>query len=131
MFKANKEMRETIWNINRERSGRLDFIFNGKYFPAEEPKIQFVLESVKPVKLEVDGNLGEIVEWIGKIVQGINFQLQGKDKDDFRRAMQLVMSDVSPVWDPLVMSDVSPVWEPPDGITIDLSQLLREKESGL
>ncbi len=60
LFLANKEMRETIWNINREKSGRLDFIFNGKYFPAEEPKIQFV--SVKPAKLEVDGNLGEIVK---------------------------------------------------------------------
>lgn len=31
-----KEARETIWNINREMSGRKDFIFNGKLIPAEE-----------------------------------------------------------------------------------------------
>lgn len=36
MLKANQEMRETIWNINREASGRHDYILNGKHYPAEE-----------------------------------------------------------------------------------------------
>lgn len=36
MVKANQEMRETLWNIGREQSGRHDFILNGKYYPAEE-----------------------------------------------------------------------------------------------
>lgn len=36
MLKANKDMRETIWNINRKASGRQDYFFDGKYYPAEE-----------------------------------------------------------------------------------------------
>ena len=36
IVKANQEMRETLWNLGREQSGRHDFILNGKYYPAEE-----------------------------------------------------------------------------------------------
>lgn len=34
--KSLKEARETIFNINREKSGRKDFILDGKLIPAEE-----------------------------------------------------------------------------------------------
>ena len=36
MLEANRELRETIWNIGREKSGRHDFFLNGKYHKAEE-----------------------------------------------------------------------------------------------
>ncbi len=36
MRKALKSARETIFNINRELSGREDFVFDGKRVPAEE-----------------------------------------------------------------------------------------------
>ena len=36
MRKALKSARETIFNINREKSGRKDFILDGKLIPAEE-----------------------------------------------------------------------------------------------
>ena len=36
VLKANKEMRETLWNIGREQSGRHDYILDGKYYSAEE-----------------------------------------------------------------------------------------------
>ena len=36
MFEANRELKETIWNIGREKPGRSDYILNGKYYPAEE-----------------------------------------------------------------------------------------------
>lgn len=36
MRKGLKEARETIWNIGREKSGRTDYILNGKYHQAEE-----------------------------------------------------------------------------------------------
>ena len=34
--KELKEAREFIFNINREMSGRKDFILNGKYVPADK-----------------------------------------------------------------------------------------------
>ncbi len=36
MRKANKEMRETLWNISREQSGRHDYFWGGKYYPADK-----------------------------------------------------------------------------------------------
>lgn len=36
MLKGMRDARETIWNIGREKSGRTDYILNGKYYPAEE-----------------------------------------------------------------------------------------------
>lgn len=36
MRKALKSARETIFNINREKSGRKDFIVDGKLIPPEE-----------------------------------------------------------------------------------------------
>lgn len=77
------------------------------------------MESGKPTVLEAEGSLLEIIAGIGKITQGIAAQMRGTDLEQFRRGMQMVMSNISPVW------------EPPEGITIDPSQLLREKESGL
>lgn len=38
MRSALKSARETIFNINRELSGRKDFILDGKLIPAEEGK---------------------------------------------------------------------------------------------
>lgn len=35
MRKALRSARETIFNINREKSGRKDFILDGKLIPAE------------------------------------------------------------------------------------------------
>lgn len=36
VVRALKEARETIWNINREKSGRKDFILDGKLISTEE-----------------------------------------------------------------------------------------------
>ena len=35
IFKANRELKETIWNIGREKSERHDYFLNGKYHKAE------------------------------------------------------------------------------------------------
>ena len=82
-------------------------------------RMRAIMESGKPTVLEAEGSRVEIIAGIGKITQGIATQMRGADREQFRLGMQMVMSDDSPVW------------EPPEGITIDLSQLLREKESGL
>lgn len=75
------------------------------------------MESGKPTALEAEGSSEEIIAGIGKITQVIAAQMRGTDREQFRRGMQMIMSDISPVW------------KPPEGITIDLSQLLRGKES--
>lgn len=81
-------------------------------------RLRYIKESGRPIELLADGSMIEITEAIGRLAQQIWCGLDGVERELFKMAVQAITSDESPVW------------SAPNGIIVDLSELLRRQRGG-
>lgn len=77
-------------------------------------RLRYIKEPGQATELLVDGNVLEVTAEIGRMIQRIWYGMGETDRAMFKRAVQIVIVDESPVW------------SASEGITVNASELLRQ-----